>query len=124
MKTVRFFLLIFILAFTFSAIYAHAQDDKPEATIEVPPGMETKKVGQVNVVVPEGTEVRDKGGVIFIESTTQYVSRKFVEMEARFNQLETEQGKLKREIEQLIEAIDKIQQSSSILEEMESKTEE
>lgn len=105
-------------------MYAVAQDDKSGVEIEVPTGMELRKIGPVNVVVPKGTEVRDEGGVIFLENTAQYMSRKFTEMENLFNKLQAGQEKLKEELEQLIEIVDRIQQESLIPEEKEVTVEE
>ena len=94
MKITRFFLLIFIAAFIFSAMHIHAQDGKSGITLDVPTGMEVKKAGPVDFVIPQGAEVHDDGGVISIESTPQYMSRKFIEIKNRFDKLEAEQARL------------------------------
>jgi hypothetical protein len=114
MREIKLFLLFFV--FFTSTMYIYAQEDKLDDKIQTPPGMEIKKVGDLNIVVPRGAEVRrtEKVGLIFVESTDQYVSRQLLEMEDRFAKIEAEQEELKKEIELLKEAIDQLGRRSII----------
>jgi len=105
MKKIMPFLLVLIFILTITFIYA--QEDEYEA----PPGMEIKKVGNLKLVVPKGAKVEEAGGggLLMMESTSEYASRKFLEMEERFEKIEKYQEELKKEIEQLKEAVSKLQ---------------
>jgi len=52
------------------------------------PGMERKKIGSITTIVPEGTEIYERSGLLIIESPEEYSARRFKEMESRFEKLE------------------------------------
>jgi len=59
---------------------------KEEDTLR--PGMERKKIGSITTIVPEGTEIYEKNGLLIIESPEEYSARRFKEMESHFEKLE------------------------------------
>ena len=103
MKITKLFLLLGV--FVFTTMCAYGYDSEKETGLKVPAGMEIKKVGNVNAVVPKGTEVTNEGGAVVIESTSQYVSRKLEDLERRIDKMEAEQEKLQEEIKELKERL-------------------
>ncbi len=105
MKRIIPFLLIFI--FCTNSVYAQEDEDYKEdkRAIKLGPGMERKKIGGINLRVPEGTAVYQIGPNIIREELDEYVGRRFKETENRIEKLEKSQKELHREIEQLKEII-------------------
>ena len=85
-----FLILIFILSIVFSIIA------KAGEKIEAPPGMEVIEISGVKYIVPKGTEVRKKGGVLILEGHNEYVARRFSAIEERLGAVEREIEELKR----------------------------
>ncbi len=85
----RYYILILLSAIIFSSFLVYAKN-KPEDEehVEVSPGMEIKRVGAVNRLVPIGTKVIDKDGLVTTESMGAYVSRRFIETGNRFDAIE------------------------------------
>ena len=115
MKNIAFFILIFIFL---SIISVYAQEDEKE---EAPPGMELLEMGAAKVVVPIGTKVRKVGSLIILENDSEYMSRRFLEMEKRLAELETKEEELKKEVERLKQALDNMQKKESTSEEKEQR---
>jgi len=67
--------------------------------IQIPPGMEVVKQGDVNVVVPKGSQLRKINDLFLIESAEEYAARKFEVVERRLAQLEKDQAEMKKELE-------------------------
>lgn len=103
-KKIMFLLLT--LVFIFYTDPVCAQDD-----IEVPAGMEIRKIGDLKIVVPKGAKVEKggKGGPIFVESMSEYTSRKLVEIEERLDEAIENQSRLQDDIESLNQTVDKLQ---------------
>lgn len=99
-KKISFVFLIFIFALW--AISVFAQEYEWSQIIEIPPGKEFIRVGgNVFKIAPQGAKTRKVGSEIFVEGSVAYTARRFMEIEERLIQLETEQGELTREIEEL-----------------------
>jgi len=79
-----------------------------EEGIQVPPGMELRKIGGINMVVPNGLKVYKDGPVFRMEEDGGYSARRFKETDERFNKLEEAQKKLEEDIAQLRKAIESI----------------
>jgi peptidoglycan hydrolase CwlO-like protein len=94
-----------VIALVFYAVFVSAEDNNP------PAGMKIEKVGDLQILVPEGVEVRrtGKGGLISVETTEEYLSRQLLDMERRIEEIENQQKDLKSEIERLNEVIYNIQ---------------
>ncbi len=120
MKIIRLFFMvcIFILAATGSyAEDAYLSDDSAEnysqqenlrdyrytedGDIVIPPGMELRKVGKINILLPEGTKISKVGNRIITEGANEYMARRFLEIEARFEAIKKEQDALRKIIEDL-----------------------
>ncbi|MBL7156768.1 MAG: hypothetical protein ISS92_01255 [Candidatus Omnitrophica bacterium] len=114
MKSVKVFILI--LAFFFSATLAFTQEAKREPGVKIPPGMEIRKVGDVNILMPKGAKMDKRGGVILLENTDQYAAQKFLEVENRLIEIEAEQRMLKNEVKNLKNSLDEIKQGELIVE--------
>ena len=104
--TASFFTLCFCL-FSFCSPVTCAGEDSEEWP---PPGMKIEKVGDLNIVVPKDAEVErtGKGGLIKVEKSEEYLARKLLGMEERFDELEAVQKELIKEIELLKEEVDKL----------------
>jgi hypothetical protein len=109
-------IVLFLSIFIFSTTLAYSQDEQvtdirklsekelkelEERGITPPPGMEIIKVGNHNILLPKGKHIRKKGGILVLETTSEYVSRKLLEMKECFTHIDTEQEELKKEIEEL-----------------------
>ncbi|MCQ9206375.1 MAG: hypothetical protein NG740_00615 [Omnitrophica bacterium] len=112
----KFYGLFFILAFTFTAQTVCAESSKEYRTYEksalktyrrgkenisVKPGMELRKIGGINLLIPEGAKVYEQGGQYFIESTEEFAARRLKEMESRLEAMENKVTGLSGEIENL-----------------------
>ena len=94
-KMVKKNLIIAIVLFCSSIVFAQNQEQGDK---EIPPGMEIIKIGGANVLVPEGTRARKKGGLIILESTSEYTGRKVLEIEKRIDRLEAQNKELQENI--------------------------
>ena len=70
---------------------------------EVPDGMEIKMVGDLKILVPKGAKVEKtgKGGLISIESTSEFTSRKVENLENRMALIEESQKVLEAKLSEL-----------------------
>jgi len=98
MKKLLFFLILsfIVCAHSFSQEKYRTYDKSSIKTYqrgneEIPlrPGMQLRKIGGINAVVPEGTEIYERKGLLFIESPEEYAARRFKETEERFQKLES-----------------------------------
>lgn len=85
------------------AIPGFAQESGEAQTNKLSPGMELMYSDEnVSIAVPKDSKViHIKPNLTLIEGNTAYMARRFLEVEERLIQLETEQGELSREIEEL-----------------------
>ena len=95
-------ILIFIL-FAGSALAEHEEEKS------VPYGMESQKIGDVNVVLPRGSGMTKKNGRILVESDSQYAARKFLQIETRLDKMEAGQEGIERGIESLKDSVAEIE---------------
>ena len=77
-----------------------AGDDEKNGDVIIPPGMETIKEGDVNIIVPKGGEIRKQSSVMLIETADEYSALKFLETESRFSNIENELEEQKNELEE------------------------
>lgn len=121
---------LLIIAFVFSAAaYLYAADDSPgykygykegyqygykeydvDEKITVRPGMELRKIGGVNMLVPEGAEVYYDKGRYLVEGFGEYAARRFKETDERLSRIETGLISLNDEIEALRKTVEAIPQ--------------
>jgi len=80
-----------LLLFCLCLIPAYAQEKEKE---EVPPGMELLEMGAARVVVPKGTKVRKVGSLVILENNSEYMARKFEEVEGLIAGLKEKAEKL------------------------------
>jgi hypothetical protein len=99
-----------LISFSIISIYIYAQEADKE---EIPPGMERLDLGAARVVVPIGTRVRKIGSLIILENDSEYMSRRFLEIQERIIELEAKEDELKKEVEGLKEALAEIQKEES-----------
>ena len=69
--------------------------------IKVPPGMELKKVGSLNLVVPAGSQMHKDRSQWIMEGPEDFAARNISEIKARLDGIEKEQEELKKSIEEL-----------------------
>jgi hypothetical protein len=69
-------------------------EEKNSQGFTIGPGMEIKKIADVNLLVPIGTQVRQEGSLIVVETTGEYAARKFIDIDSRFKGLEYRQQTL------------------------------
>jgi len=75
------------------------------ADVVIPPGMELKKIGSLNLVVPIGAQIRKDRSQWIMEGPEDFAARSISEIKARLDDMEKEQGELKKSIEELKESI-------------------
>ncbi|MDD5428339.1 MAG: hypothetical protein PHI58_03765 [Candidatus Omnitrophica bacterium] len=101
------------LFFLQNAICAQTDYDKngkdvhkmtPENINEVRPGMEVKKIGGINMVVPEGTQFYMEGSQVKMEEAGEYAARRFKSMTENFKALEDKVTKLEERVLKLEKA--------------------
>ena len=71
------------------------------ADINVPAGMELKKIGALNLVVPVGSLIRKDRSQWIMEGPEDFAVRNIAEIKARLDVMEKEQKELKESIEEL-----------------------
>jgi hypothetical protein len=101
MKKYYVFILLSAIIFSSFLVYAKNKPGGDEEHVEVSPGMEIKRVGAVNRLVPIGTKVVDKDGLVTTESMGAYVSRRFIETGNRFDAIENTLAAMKETLQSL-----------------------
>ncbi len=117
MKKYSFYAIFLILAFIIllaSSMYAKNEPEQA-GSVKISPGMELKQVGTVNRLVPIGTKVVDKNGLVTTESMGEYVARRFIETGKRFDTIENTLARVKTTLEGLQQEIDRLQKLSELL---------
>lgn len=115
MKAILLFILASIFVLSVNFIYAqevynkggmHPSDSyklysAPREKVAGSPGMESIKVGNTTVFIPEGMKVYETEGQVILEDDDAYMGRRFKETEARLKAIEETLKDLKKEIEDL-----------------------
>ncbi|MFA6636153.1 MAG: hypothetical protein WCV56_03435 [Candidatus Omnitrophota bacterium] len=83
--------------------YGYRQSSGDET--EVPPGMESVRIGTTTLILPRGLRVKKEGGRFLMEEFSEYTTRRFVEMERELAGLKEREEGLKSEIEELKRAV-------------------
>ena len=81
------------------------QEVTPEDANTLRPGMEMRKVGGINMVVPEGVQFYRQGAQVKMEEAPEYSARRFKETDERLKNIEDKQDKADKEIKELRELI-------------------
>ncbi|MFH1189618.1 MAG: hypothetical protein V1682_02870 [Candidatus Omnitrophota bacterium] len=89
---------------------SHTALDAKESAIGIPPGMELRKIGGISMIVPEGTQVSKKSGLVVMEGPDEFAARNIYEMRGRLMTLEERQHDVEKELNDLKETISKLQQ--------------
>ncbi|MBN1871108.1 MAG: hypothetical protein JW800_00895 [Candidatus Omnitrophica bacterium] len=99
-------LIVLIMVFL-----ACIQDSSYTQEEEIPEGMEIKKVGDLQILVPQGARVEKtgKGGLIAVESTSEFTSRKIMDLETRVNKTEETQNTLVMKLDSIEQRLSKIE---------------
>jgi hypothetical protein len=92
MKRISLFLIVLVILLSPPLLCAEEDDGYP------PAGMEIIKIGDTSVVVPKGTRIRKEGDLNVVEDISEYASRRFVDVEDRFERIEANHDKLKRSV--------------------------
>jgi hypothetical protein len=100
MRRAVFIIVVMAAVCVTSPVYAQDKD-----TPEPPRGMELLKVGDANVMVPKGTKMRKQGDLNVIEDIGEYVGRKFLDTEERFEKVEARQERMEQDIEEGFERL-------------------
>ena len=109
MKKICCFISVVFLLLLRSVSYAQDYEDNsikkdlrkitPESANQVPIGMEIRRIGGINMVVPIGTQFYKEGSQLKMEEASEYSARRFWEVTERVNKLEEKaralEGKLK-----------------------------
>ena len=82
------------------------------ANVTVPPGMELRKIGSLNLVVPEGAQMRKEKSQWIMEGPEDFAARSISEIKARLDGIEKEQKELKESISSLKDSIKESQEKA------------
>lgn len=104
--------LFLIPLFIFYAFYCIAKEDKKE---EITAGMEIIQVGDgQRLCVPKGTKTKKIGAQLILEDNSEYVAKKFSEIEDDVKELRAKVEAQALEIAQLKKTINEMQNSKLI----------
>lgn len=123
MKMYNIFILLSAIIFLSSTVYAENEPEK-DGYVEISPGMELKKIGTVNRLVPIGTKVVDKDGLVTAESMGEYVARRFIETDSRLEAIDSEISHIKETLQTLHQETDQLKEQESGIEAIQSKLKE
>ncbi|MFA5118108.1 MAG: hypothetical protein WC695_04545 [Candidatus Omnitrophota bacterium] len=70
-----------------------------------PPGMDLLQVGATQVLVPAGTKITRKDGLIILENIAEYVSRQIHDMNKQIEELKEENRSLKEELQAIRQSL-------------------
>lgn len=112
----KIYALFFILAFAFIARTVYAENGKEYRSYEksalktyrsgkedipLKPGMELRKIGGINLLIPEGAKVYGQNGQYFVETPEEFTARRIKELEGRLETMENKVTGLNEEMEAL-----------------------
>lgn len=89
-------IFLIVVFYFFSSFEIRGQDDENASS-----GMEIRKIGNINVLVPKDSRLYQMGNVITIESPLEYSAREFEKLRQRMDKLEKENRLLRDELDQL-----------------------
>lgn len=103
-KIIYLILTIFLIFYAFKVSAEESENEDYTLTEEgfkIPAGMELKKVGDANILIPKGGKIRKAGDQLIMESADEYAAREFFKIKERLGNIEKEQEDIRREIEEL-----------------------
>lgn len=113
MKIKEMWLAAIILCVFTAFSYGYEEGSDKIGDVNISDSMDVVKEGDVNVMVPKGGQLRKESSFLVKEDADEYASRKFINLEARFSQLEKEVASQKKKIETLQETVDKLSQQKN-----------
>ena len=93
MKKISVFYIVTVFVLN-CAVCVEAKEEKVSKD-EIPAGMEVVYIGNTKSIVPAGTKIHRSEGFMILESTKEYVGRRFKELQDKISVLEKEQQELK-----------------------------
>ncbi|MFC1514412.1 hypothetical protein ACFL5X_00735 [Candidatus Omnitrophota bacterium] len=106
---IRLLALTLLLAFLVMLSPVFTQDNDP---YNVPEGMELIEIGQTKVIVPQGTQVEKKGGLVLLEDINSYTARKISDLETRLGSIEARLKGLEEKLDGLERKIEQPQEKT------------
>lgn len=92
--------VVFLAAILFCCAYPALQDyGRTQQNDDVPEGMTVYHIGSVNLIVPKGTRLSFKPGLITVENTTQYAARSTEEIGKRIDGLQHRIEALEKQVD-------------------------
>lgn len=110
----NFICLLLAFIFILPPLFIMAQEGEEE---EVPPGMEVIKIGDVRAIVIIGSKIKKQGDLLILEGTKEFVARKFIETDKRISELEAKGISFEKELEQLRKELKELEESNELIEE-------
>ncbi len=102
-KRLFIFFLLGIMVFDKGpSLWAQISDEE-----DLPPGMEVVYVGKTKAIVPKGSKVNREEGFIVLESTNEYVGRKFLETNQQIEEIKLWKTDLEKEMDDLKDIVEK-----------------
>jgi demethoxyubiquinone hydroxylase (CLK1/Coq7/Cat5 family) len=93
-----------VLFFSLNALFITAAARAEEQEIP-PPGMDLLQVGATQVLVPAGTKITKKDGLIILENIAEYVARQIDHMNKQIDELKEENRSLKKELQAIRQSL-------------------
>ncbi len=78
------------------------------------PGMEVVRTGpNTEIVIPKGLKIYKDGAVSVMETTSEYMVRRFLDVEKRLDEIEAKEEELEKELKELKETVEGMQKNVS-----------
>jgi len=113
-KIICFILMAMAVCFT-APVYAQVDDEEESYKTQVPTGMELQQVGKKSsyrMVLPKGTALRREGNLRIVEGTGEYASRKFVDYDARLDQMSADIESIRKDVEEIKKTVSEMQKAT------------
>jgi len=85
-----------------------------ERPVAARPGMEVVRTGpNTEIVIPKGLKIYKDGAVSVMETTSEYMVRRFLDVEKRLDEIEAKEEELEKELKELKETVEGMQKNVS-----------
>ena len=127
MRKSALFIVVIVLTLPYACACAEEGTGTDMETVEggvkIRKGMEVKKMGDANIIVPKGAELTRRGAEVHVEASDEWAARRIDRIEERISALEQGQKALKEQIKKLTSAIGSVGKMNKVLRSDQQKSE-
>jgi peptidoglycan hydrolase CwlO-like protein len=85
-----------------------------ERPVAARPGMEVVRTGpNTEIVIPKGLKIYKDGAISVMETTSEYMVRRFLDVEKRLDEIEAKEEEFEKELKELKETVEGMQKNVS-----------